>query len=140
MKTRKSVNLDNVMIGPQPPPVPPVVYSEALIDKLRANTFEGRRKAVETQKVDEQKLFPLMWSRMSTGSKSKVHEEPGFEAARLRLDSVKLWEYIRSVTRTPVRAVRVQAYVRTGSRTIRSIRFIAMIPAVFTRKLTTLFP
>ena len=44
------------------------------------------------------------------------------------------------VTRTPVRAVRVQAYVRTGSRTIRSIRFIAMIPAVFTCKLTTLFP
>ena len=46
----------------------------------------------------------------------------------------------RAVTRTPVRAVRVQAYVRTGSRTIRSIRFIAMIPAVFTCKLTTLFP
>ena len=32
---------------------------------------------------------------MSTGSKSKVRVEPGFEAARLRLDSVKLWEYIR---------------------------------------------
>ena len=45
-----------------------------------------------------------------------------------------------SVTRTPVRAVRVQAYVRIGSRTIRSIRFIAMIPAVFICKLTTLFP
>ena len=91
----ESVDLDNVMIGPQPPPVPPVLYSEALIDNLRANAFEGRRKAVETQKVDEQKLFPLMWSRMSTGSKSKVREEPGFEAARLRFDSVKLWEYIR---------------------------------------------
>lgn len=91
----ESVDLENVMIGPQLPPAPPAVYSEALIDKLRANAFEGRRKAVETQKVDEQKLFPLMWSRMSTGSKSKVREEPGFEAARLRLDSVKLWEYIR---------------------------------------------
>ena len=33
------------------------------------------------------------------------------------------------MTRTPVRAVRVQAYVRIGSRTIRSTRFIAMIPA-----------
>ena len=44
------------------------------------------------------------------------------------------------VTRTPVRAVRVQAYVRIGSRTIRSTRFIAMIPAVFICKLTTLFP
>jgi hypothetical protein len=91
----ESVNLENVEIGPQLPPAPPVVYSEALIDRLRANAFEGRRKAVETQKVDEQKLFPLMWSRMSTGSKSKVREEPGFEQARLRLDSVKLWEYIR---------------------------------------------
>ena len=30
-----------------------------------------------------------------------------------------------SVTRTPVRAVLVQAYVRFGSRTIRSTRFIA---------------
>ena len=44
----ESVDLENVMIGPQPPPVPPVVYSEALIDKLRADAFEGRRKAVET--------------------------------------------------------------------------------------------
>ena len=43
------------------------------------------------------------------------------------------------VTRTPVRAVRVQAYVWIGSRTIRSTRFIAMIPAVFICKLTTLF-
>ena len=32
---------------------------------------------------------------------------------------------ISSMTRTPVRAVRVQAYVRFGSRTIRSTRFIA---------------
>ena len=42
------------------------------------------------------------------------------------------------MTRTTVRAVRVQAYVRIGSRTIRSTRFIAMIPAVFICKLTTL--
>ena len=83
------------MIGPQLPPAAPVVYSEALIDKLRAGAFEGRRKAVETQRIDEQKLFPLMWSRMSTGSKSKVREEPGFEACRLRLDSVQLWEFVR---------------------------------------------
>ena len=88
-------SVESVEIGPQLPPPPPVVYSEALIDRLRANAFEGRRKAIETQKVDEQKLFSLMWSRMSTGSKSKVREEPGFEAARLRLDSVKLWKYIR---------------------------------------------
>ena len=48
------------MIGPQLPTAAPVVYSEALIDKLRAGAFEGRRKAVETQRIDEQKLFPLM--------------------------------------------------------------------------------
>ena len=42
------------------------------------------------------------------------------------------------MTRTPVRAVRVHAYVRIGSRTIRSTRFIAMIPAVFICKLTIL--
>ena len=80
---------------PLAPAVEPEVYSAALIAKLRANAFEGRRKAIELQKINEQKLWPLMWSRMSTGSKSKVREEPGFEAAKMRLDSVKLWEYIR---------------------------------------------
>ena len=89
-------DLESVEIGPQlPPEEPPALYSQALIRRLRANAFESRRKAVETQKVDEQKLFALIWSRMSSGSKSKVREEPGFEDARLRLDSVKLWEYIR---------------------------------------------
>ena len=78
-----------------PPEDPPALYSTSLINKLRANAYEGRRKAIELQRVNEQKLFPLMWSRMSTGSKSKVREEPGFESARTRLDSIKLWEYIR---------------------------------------------
>ena len=90
-----SVDPDDVMIGPQPPPPAPIVYSEALIDKLRASAFEGRRRAVETQRTDEQKLWSLMWSRMSTGSRSKVREEPEFESCRLRLDSVQLWEFIR---------------------------------------------
>jgi hypothetical protein len=58
-----SVELEDVMIGPQLPEPAPVVFSDALIDKLRANAFEGRRKAMDTQRVDEQKLFPLMWSR-----------------------------------------------------------------------------
>ena len=126
-----SVDPENVMIGPQLPPEAPVVYSEALIDKLRAGAFEGRRKADETQKVDEQKLFPLMWSRMSTGSKSKVREEPGFEACRLRLDSVQLWEFIRRSHLTHVygeddsmRAVNVHEqtlrynYLRQGEREV----------------------
>lgn len=50
-----SVDPDDVMIGPQLPPLVPIVYSEALIDKLRAGAFEGRRKAVEAQRTDEQK-------------------------------------------------------------------------------------
>ena len=119
------------MIGPQLPSEAAVVYSEALIDKLRAGAFEGRRKTVETQKIDEQKLFPLMWSRMSTGSKSKVREEPGFEAYRLRLDSVQLWEFIRRSHLTHIygeddsmRAVNVHEqtlrynYLRQGEREV----------------------
>ena len=82
---------------------PPAAFPEVLVNKLRANAYEGRRKAMELQKVNEQKLWSLMWSRMSTGSKSKVREEPEFEAARIRLDSVKLWEFIRRshLTHTP---------------------------------------
>ena len=38
--------------GPQYPP--------ALIEKLRTNAFESCRKAIEFQKVNEQKLWPLM--------------------------------------------------------------------------------
>ena len=86
---------DEVLIDPAQPVAPLVVHSKALIERLRANAFEGRSKAVELQKVNKQKLWPLMWSRMSTGSKSKVREEPGFETCRLTLDSVKLWEFIR---------------------------------------------
>ena len=42
------------------PAEPPVVYSKALIDRLRANAFEGRRRAVELQRVNEQKLWPAI--------------------------------------------------------------------------------
>ena len=49
----ESVELENVMIGPQLHEQAPVVFSGALIDKLRANAFEGRRKAMDTQRVDE---------------------------------------------------------------------------------------
>ena len=50
-----------------------VVYPPAFLAKLRTNAFE-----VEAQKVDEEKLFPMIWDRMSAGSQSKVHEESGF--------------------------------------------------------------
>ena len=122
-----SVDPDDVMIGPQLPPLVPIVYSEALIDKLRAGAFEGRRKAVEAQRTDEQKLWSLMWSRMSPGSKSKVREEPEFESCRLRLDSVQLWEFIRRSHLTHIygdsmRAVNIHEqtlrynYLRQGER------------------------
>ena len=74
-----------------------------------------------------------MWSRMSTGSKSKVREEPGFETFRLTLDSVKLWEYIRRSHLTHVygeddsmRAVNIHEqtlrynYLRQGDREVIS--------------------
>lgn len=68
----------NLVLGPA---VHPVVIPATLIERLRLNAFESCRKTVELQKVDEQKLWPLMWSRMSTGSKSKVRKEPGYEDA-----------------------------------------------------------
>ena len=43
-----SVELENVEIGPQLPEQAPVVFSEALIDKLRANAFEGRWRPRES--------------------------------------------------------------------------------------------
>ena len=68
---------------------------------------------------------------MSTGSKSKVREEPGFEAYRLRLDSVQLWEFIRRSHLTHIygeddsmRAVNVHEqtlmynYLRQGEREV----------------------
>ena len=74
-----------------------------------------------------------MWSRMSTSSKSKVREEPGFETCRLTLDSVKLWEYIRRSHLTHVygeddsmRAVNIHEqtlrynYLRQGDREVIS--------------------
>ena len=70
-----------------------------------------------------------MLSRMSTASKSKVREEPGYESARMRLDSVKLWEVIKRSHLTHVygeddsmRAVNVHEqtirynYLRQGER------------------------
>lgn len=82
--------------GPAAPAAPAVpVVPQALIDKLREGAFEGRRRAMELQKTNEQKLWPLMWSKMSAASQSKVREEPEFEAACLRLDSIRLWDFIR---------------------------------------------
>ena len=44
----------------------------ALITKLREGAFEGRRKAMQTQRADERTIWPMMWSRMSLASQCKV--------------------------------------------------------------------
>ena len=43
-----------------------------LITKLREGAFEGRRKAVTQQLTDEQKIWSIMWARMSPASQSRV--------------------------------------------------------------------
>ena len=67
----------------------------ALINKLREGAFEGRRRAIAQQKSDEQKIWSLMWGKMSPASQSKVQECEGYEGALLLRDCVLLWEFIR---------------------------------------------
>ena len=68
---------------------------EKLIVKLREGAYEGRRKAMETQKSNERTVWPMMWKRMSLASQSRVKEEEDYEEAYLALDCVTLWELIR---------------------------------------------
>ena len=82
--------------------------------------------------------FPSLWC----GSQTPRVRDPTPKQTSVWIQSeyaIPAQESVQAVTRTPVRAVRVQAYVRIGSRTIRSTRFIAMIPAVYICKLTSLF-
>lgn len=67
----------------------------ALTTKLREGAYEGRRRAVAQQKVDEQKIWSIMWGKMSPASQSKVQESEGYEAALLARDCVLLWEFVR---------------------------------------------
>ena len=71
------------------------VIPAALITKLREDCFTGRRKEMAQQRKDEQKIWSIMWTRMSPASQSKVQEEPEYEAALLARDCVLLWEFIR---------------------------------------------
>ena len=87
----------------------------AVIAKLRENAYEGRRREIEKQKANERTVWPMMWSRMSPSSQSKVREQDGFLAAKQALDCVKLWELIRRTHLThtfgdgdPMREVNVQ--------------------------------
>lgn len=75
--------------------IPPHGLPAALIAKLREGAYEGRRRDMEKQKGNERTIWPLMWTRMSPASQSKVREEEGFEAAHTNLDCVQLWQFIR---------------------------------------------
>ena len=68
---------------------------EKLISKLREGAYEGRRKAMEIQKSNERTVWPMMWTRMSQASQSRVKEEEEYEEAYMALDCVKLWSFIR---------------------------------------------
>ena len=76
--------------------------SAALIADLKKDAFTGRAKQVRQQKLDEKKIWSIMWMRMSTASQSKVKEEEGFEAAQVAKDCVLLWEFIRRTHLTHV--------------------------------------
>ena len=71
------------------------MFTEQFINKLRTGAYDRRLKAMEQQRLDEGKMWALMWDLMSQASQSKVREDPRFEAARLSLDSIRLWRIIR---------------------------------------------
>ena len=72
-----------------------MAVTAALITKLREDCFIGRRKAIAQQKLDEKKIWSIMWECMSPASQSEVREEPGYAAASLSRDCVALWDMIR---------------------------------------------
>ena len=47
------------------------------------------------QKADEQKIWSIMWAKMSPASQSKIQEMPNFEQACLERDCVLLWGFVR---------------------------------------------
>ena len=76
---------------------------ERLISKLREGAYESRRKAIQTVKEDERKIWPMMWVRMSPASQCRVREEEeDFEDARQNLDCVRLWGFIRETHLTHI--------------------------------------
>ena len=81
----------------QPTPeggVAPAAMSVALIAKLREGAYDGRRKAIAQQKADEQKVWSIMWTKMSPASQSKIQEMDNFEQACLYRDCVQLWGFV----------------------------------------------
>ena len=87
----------------------------AMIGKLRENAYEGRRREMAKQKMDERTIWPMMWAKMSAASQSKVRQDPQFEDAFLNLDCIRLWDFIRRSHLThvfgdsdPMREVNIQ--------------------------------
>ena len=70
-------------------------FTEQFINKLREGAYDRRQKAIEQQRVDECKMWAPTWELMSLASQRKVREDPRFEAARLALDTIRLWRIIR---------------------------------------------
>ena len=73
----------------------PVPMSAALIADLKKNAFCGRANQIRQQKLDEKKIWSIMWMRMSSASQGKVKEEEGYAAAASIKDGVVLWDLIR---------------------------------------------
>ena len=65
-----------------------VAITAALTAKLREGAYEGRRRAVAQERVDEQKIWSIMWGQMSPASQGRVQESEGYEAALLLRDCV----------------------------------------------------
>ena len=75
--------------------LPAVVMSPALLADMKKDCFNGRRRRIEQQKIDEAKIWSLMWIQMSPPSQSKVKEEEAYENAAVIGDCVVLWDLIR---------------------------------------------
>ena len=87
---------DYVIVYPVAEGDPPALaMPAALIADLKKDVFTGRQREMRQQKLDEKKIWSIMWMRMSSASQSKVKEEEGYEAANIEKDCVILWELNR---------------------------------------------
>jgi hypothetical protein len=89
---------------------------EKLILKLREGAFEGRRKAIETQKANERTVYAMILCKLSVASQNRVRAEEEFEEVSLTLDSVRLWEIIRRTHLTHIFGETRFAALRQGDR------------------------
>ena len=55
--------------------LPALAMPAALIADLKKEVFTGRQREMRQQKLDEEKIWSIMWMRMSSASQSKMKEE-----------------------------------------------------------------